>query len=349
MVYGNVWTDIFLLKSTDNGDTWTKTIIFQHPYPKFKESTTLVTDTPYVCDNSLAVALDNTGKAYVFFGIQRALNDIVNDSSFSLMQFTDGLAFWKEGQPAFTSLNPDIVNAGGNLVGWTQDVNGNDTILEFISSPAIYKCSVTSMPTVTIDQGNNRIYLFFTSIVEGMTNSFQNYRHVYSRRSDDGGTSWTAFNDITGDAAHNGYECVFPSVSPTSDEFFCHLIYQKDQQPGMSYDGDMDPAANNDIVYLKFPKLTTGINPASVDFVNVSCYPNPFHGSCQINLMLINNTRLSIEVSDFLGRIIYQLPSASYSAGSHQFVVDASSWYPGIYFYTLKGVNQSLSGRMIVQ
>jgi len=348
LVYGNTWTDIFLLKSTDNGDTWTKTVIYQHPYPKFRENTTLVTDTPYVCDNSLAVALDNTGKAHVFFGIQRAMNDIVGDSSFSLFQYTDGLAYWNESQAAFNSLDPADVEASGNLVGYTQDVNGNDTVLEFISSPAIYKCSVTSMPSVTIDQSDNKIYLFFTSVVEGLTNSFQNYRHIYSRRSDDGGATWTAFDDITG-TFHNTDECVFPCVSPTSEEFFCHLVYQKDQQPGMSFEGDMDAAGNNDIVSLKYPKLTTGIVSVAVNPANVAIYPNPVEESMVIEYSSDETGMMSFEITDLPGRVIYSHPETMHAGGVRSIQLDAAQWAPGLYLLTLKAAGSSLSRKFIVR
>jgi hypothetical protein len=349
LVYGNTWSDVFLLKSTDNGDTWTKTIIYSHPYPKFRENTTLVTDTPYVCDNSLAVALDNTGKAHVFFGIMRVMNDIVGDSSFSLFPYTDGLAYWNESQPAFSSLNPTEVDATGNLVGWTQDVNGNDTIMEFVSNPANYKGSVTSMPTVTIDQGNNRIYVFFTSIVEGLDNTFQNYRHIYSRRSDDGGATWTVFNDITGASVHDGDECVFPSVSPTSEEYYCHLVYQKDQQPGMSFDGDMDPAGNNDIVYLKFPKLTTGLGSAHQPKTWLSVYPNPVEELMVVEIQSEETGMVSLEITDLPGRVIYRHPEMKLNTGSQSITLAADNWAPGLYMLTMKTNGSSISRKVIVR
>lgn len=349
-VYGNIWTDIFLLKSADNGDTWTKTVIFQHPYPKFLESTTLVTDTPFVCDNFLSIALDNTGKAYVFFGIQRVTNDVLNDSSFSLFPFTDGLAYWKEGQVAFTSLNPSDINATGNLVGWTKDVNGNDTVMEFVSSPANYFSSVTSMPTATIDQVNNKIYVFFTSVVEGLHNGFQNYRHIYLKRSDDLGATWTDFGDVTGDAVHNTDECIYPSVSPTSDQFYCHLIYQKDHQPGLSYDGDMDPAGDNSIVYMKYAKLGVGIPEQGSNITHVTQnYPNPFNGITHIGVELAKACKLSLEVTNTLGQKVFSIPAFQGNQGGNMLTIDASTFRTGLYFYTVKAATSTITNKMMVK
>jgi hypothetical protein len=277
------------------------------------------------------------------------MNDIVGDSSFSLFPYTDGLAYWNESQPAFSSLNPTEVDATGNLVGWTQDVNGNDTIMEFVSNPANYKGSVTSMPTVTVDQGNNRIYVFFTSIVEGLDNTFQNYRHIYSRRSDDGGATWTVFNDITGASVHDGDECVFPSVSPTSEEYYCHLVYQKDQQPGMSFDGDMDPAGNNDIVYLKFPKLTTGLGSAHQPKTWLSVYPNPVEELMVVEIQSEETGMVSLEITDLPGRVIYRHPEMKLNTGSQSITLAADNWAPGLYMLTMKTNGSSISRKVIVR
>jgi hypothetical protein len=64
-VVGSKATDLVLMKSTDAGTTWTKTIIFQHPNPNF---ISLSTDSPYVCDGAHAIALNSNGNANIVFG-----------------------------------------------------------------------------------------------------------------------------------------------------------------------------------------------------------------------------------------------------------------------------------------
>jgi hypothetical protein len=41
--------DLVVMRSSDNGDTWTKTVVWQHPYPMFDPATT-ATDTIYTPD-----------------------------------------------------------------------------------------------------------------------------------------------------------------------------------------------------------------------------------------------------------------------------------------------------------
>ncbi|MEZ5197863.1 MAG: hypothetical protein R2764_16195 [Bacteroidales bacterium] len=68
-VVGSYATDLFLMKSADYGETFEKTIIWEHPYPFFDFSSTITSDTFYSVDGSLSVALDMYNKAHVVFGI----------------------------------------------------------------------------------------------------------------------------------------------------------------------------------------------------------------------------------------------------------------------------------------
>ncbi|MEZ5083466.1 MAG: hypothetical protein R2750_08460 [Bacteroidales bacterium] len=50
---GNSWKDFVLMKSSDNGDSWEKTIIWECPYPLFNTVTPpFETDTFYCVDGA---------------------------------------------------------------------------------------------------------------------------------------------------------------------------------------------------------------------------------------------------------------------------------------------------------
>jgi hypothetical protein len=258
-VVGDDWLDLVLLKSNDNGTTWTKTVIWQHPYPKFNTTvaSTIYTDTFYCPDGNFAAVIDNNGLTHVFFGIQRALASI--GSLPSWFPFTDGLAYWNETMGPITSpnfkttLHPDSLRAKGKLVGWAQDMNNNGTI-NFLGSYSLFYCSVSSQPCATVDNNNN-LYVVYSSMMENLNSlsTQQNYRHIWARKSIDGGGSWGSFLDITGGINHNYDDCVFPSLASSTDDNL-HVICQVDGEPGLSVRGDLDAAGNNNIVYLKVPK-----------------------------------------------------------------------------------------------
>ncbi|MHC1708290.1 MAG: T9SS type A sorting domain-containing protein [Bacteroidales bacterium] len=348
-VVGDNWTDLFLMKSTDNGSTWTKTVIFQHPYPLFDETTTLVLDTPSVCDGAISVALDNSGKAHVFFGLMRVLNDDLTDGNTSYFPYSDGLAYWNEDMPAFASLNVDTLWNQGHLVGYLQDLNGNDTVMEF-DGLATYFMSLTSMPHSCID-ASGQIFVVFTSVMEGLSNGTQNYRHIYARASADGGNTWGEFKDLTSSIIHNFHECVFPSVAAKSDNFI-HLVYQYDEEPGLAVRGDEDPYGDNTISYMKVPKtdLGVGIEEGNIDLNSVTQnYPNPANGETKVLVNLSKSSTVTVNITNILGQQLKSQNLGFMNQGQHTLNLNLDNLNPGLYFYTVTIGNKEYTNRMIVE
>ncbi len=168
-VVGDMPTDLVLMKSTDAGTTWTKTVIFQNPHPYFDYSAP--NDTMYVTDGHYAVELDPSGNAHVVFGIKRVLN--VSSTSYSVFTLVNGMGIWNEGDPTYTGLNGlnvDNLDAQGKLVAWVQDHNGNGTIFEnFVNGTTVMATfrygAPVSQPQLSID-ANGDMYLVYTSTVE---------------------------------------------------------------------------------------------------------------------------------------------------------------------------------------
>ena len=348
-VVGDNWMDLALMKSTDGGENWTKTVVFQHPYPHFEETTTLVTDTPTVVDGSLAVALDNNGKAHVFFGLMKVLNDDLTDGQTSYFPYTDGLGYWNEDMPMMTNLDIDALDAQGQLVGFTQDVNGNDTILEF-DGVATYYLSVTSMPNVSIDHNGN-IFVLMSSIVEGLSSGTQNYRHIYGRMSLDGGANWSDFLDLQKSIVHNFHECVYPTVSPTSNNNL-DLIYQQDDEPGLAVRGDADPYGDNTIVHVSIPKTDFGVGIRELEqmgFTFEQAFPNPCTDFSVVKAQLQKTGSLKLELRDMTGRLLFESPEKYQGPGEYSFRMDVKDLTPGMYFYTLTVSGKSISDKLIVR
>jgi hypothetical protein len=64
-------------------------------------------------------------------------------------------------------------------------------------------------------------------------------------------------------------------------------------------------------------------------------YPNPFNPSTVINFSLPNTAKITLTVSDLLGREITVIADGYYERGSHSVEYDASKLSSGVYFYTL--------------
>jgi hypothetical protein len=306
-VIGSKATDLILMKSSDNGSTWTKTVIFQHPYPNWTD-TDLTPDTPYVCDGAHAVSLDANGTAHVVFGLSRFLNDDTTDASYSYFPGVDGVAYWREGDPMVASANPDDVFASGKLIGYLQDLDGSGVVLDNYTSTSIasYQCSTTSQPQISIaDDGY--IYVIYRSLMETMmsTGSGQFYSHIWGRMSPDGGNSWCEPVDITGNEDHDGVECVFPAMSKTTGDKL-YITFQEDFEPGTNIGSDADAVTTNSIMFNSIDRgdfICTGIKESNLSGI-VNIYPNPVADNATISFAFNKAANVNMTVVNLVGSTV---------------------------------------------
>jgi hypothetical protein len=213
---GDSQRDQFLMKSTDNGATWTKTIIYDSPYDLGGTSAGW-----YYCpDATMSVALDNQGTAHVVFGL---LYDSTASTGSYYNMLCDGIAYWNENQPQLRQdLDRDSLYASGNLVAWVKDTLLFNTAIVPVNKLATWYVSQTSNPELVIDK-DNKVFLAWaggTSLTD--PNGF-NLRHIYGRDGKISGNTIEWHNDtlvdLTGDwIQYNFADCFYPSSSPTSDD-----------------------------------------------------------------------------------------------------------------------------------
>lgn len=354
----NPWHDMFMLKSTDNGDTWEKTVIWEHPYPFFWFETT-ITDTMFAVDNSANCAIGPDGKVHVVFGITRVLNDDLT-TTYSYFPYVDGIGYWNEDMPTFSNdlsaLAPPQYGyetsemiEDYNYIGYMQDVNGNG-VLDLVDEIMSYReLGPSTMPSVSVDDNGN-VYVAFASTTETYDNFDFNFKKIWSRAWVPGG-GWGPFYHVTENIIHIFDESIYPTLvqNQTGD---IQLIYQADGTPGLALDEDHDYQENR-IIHATIPTadLLTGIGDnelISSESVSQN-YPNPFTGITTITVNLEESADLSLKVTNLLGQTVYETIRGEVNAGTHYFQVDGSSYESGIYFYTVKADNSSVTKKMIVQ
>jgi hypothetical protein len=357
-VVGGTFNEAFLMKSFDDGDTWEKTLIWEHPYPLWNGA---VTDTFYCPDGSWDIKLDNNGMAHCVFGINRAHSDGAGTFWFP---FIDGIGYWNETMPAFSgtldALNP-YGEAGSeliedyNLIGWTQDVDGDGEIT-FVGSSiediGRYYIGLSSMVQLVTGE-SDQLYVIWSSVTETYDNGLQNFRHLWSRVSVDGGTTWGPFKDLTVGIVHIFDECVWPDAAIRSDPNTIYLTYQLDGEPGMAVAGDLDPYGVN---YWNFMAVNkdeiTGVNKQNetIDMLTVhQNYPNPFSERTTVRIDLSRSGPVSLEVMNMMGQIVYQSVPERKPAGSHTFTIAGDGMAKGIYFYTVKTGSYEVTKKMILE
>ena len=286
-------SDVFLWKSSDNGMNFTKTTIFQHPYPGFDETTTLVLDTPYVADGTCAVALSDNGTAHVAFGITRFLNDDIADNNWSYFPGIAAILYWNETQQPIlntdaTTLNPENIADAGYTVFGRSDLNNDGGAYwpANITNFPTYGIGSVSTPQIVVD-GNN-VYVVYTAILDWPfldVSSSSYYRGVFARKSTDGGAnfgdvSWLSYNidcyyiydwawtqnteytfDDMSEYIYSEGESVFPAVAPEIVNGKLIITWQQDYTAGCEIKENNTAMAQNEskIYFLSIDANDVGV------------------------------------------------------------------------------------------
>ncbi|MCB2219804.1 MAG: T9SS type A sorting domain-containing protein [Bacteroidetes bacterium] len=349
---GDGWMDLAIMKSMDDGDTWDKSVIWECPYPL---NAGTPTDTFYSPDGSHDIAIDNSGLIHVAFSLTRSLEDGGGPSYFPGI---DGVVYWNENRPAFSNdinaLNPyghpdSELEEDYSLIGWSQDIDNNGT-LDILDEWGYYNTGLSSQPQIIVDD-QNQIFVVYSSVTEGYDNGSASYRHIWARSSVNGGEWWGTFHDLTNDLINLFDECAFPSAADKSDDNI-YFTYQADNTPGTNENG-ISPEENF-TRFVTIPKtdIISGISESRTPVTsgNVSQnYPNPFSGSTSVYVMLDEPADLSLEVTNLMGQVVYQLPAQRFNSGKAELTIQANDLEDGVYFYTVRSGDHAVTKKMIVE
>jgi hypothetical protein len=252
--------DSVILKSTDNGNTWTPSVFLDFPIDKYIIDSGIdldfdgVMDSVFSTDGYGSLLLDNNGTAHVFFGNMRFLDENLSDNNSSFFPATNGLMYWNENMGVDYYGNNPIVSPSlwysskPKMITSSQDLDG-DGLLNFLDYP-LYYSSITSMPSSGIDSLGN-IYVTYSSLMENIDNGNQNFRHINLISSLDNGVNWSCPIDLTPHTIWAGaQECIFVRMDRNVDDKI-RLIYQQDFEPGLAVRGDLDMIDLNEIIYLE--------------------------------------------------------------------------------------------------
>ncbi|HOF80240.1 MAG TPA: T9SS type A sorting domain-containing protein [Bacteroidales bacterium] len=367
LLQSSAWKDLFLLKSTDNGESWEKIIIWEHPYPFFDVQSTLTSDTLYSVDQSASLAIDDNGMVHVVWGISRVarLESAPPDpGSYSYWPYTDGIGYWNESMGQIPeadnphrTMMPEYLEEMGMLVGWTQDVNNSGFIFDFEGTNdtpfnAYRSLGISTMPTIAIE--GSMIMVAYSSVTETYVTAdgTMNYKHIWTRFSYDLGETWGDFYDLQGDNIFHLYdECIYPILADkTNGSGAFQLIYQADNLPGLYLDEDHDAVVNR--VIHNNMNFTVGIEkPANMvsPFKVTEAYPNPATSSTIVGVELDKAANIGFEIFNMTGQKVFELPVKSMNAGFNTISFDVSALTSGIYFYTVSNGAEKVSHKLIVK
>lgn len=356
-VAGSYNHDLFLMKSSDYGETFEKTLIWDHPFDHGNPVIPL--DTFYCPDGSVSIALDMQSTAHVAFGISKMYFDI--DSTYERFIDVDGVGYWNENMDLFSSdynaLNPynhpdSELEKDITLIAWCQDINGDSTF-NILGEWGYYNYrGMSSMPQIVIDE-QNRIFVAYCSVTETYDNGLMDYRRLWIRSSLNVGQSWGPFYHYGGDDPSTIYdEYAFPSLASYSDGYL-YLIYMKDNEPGLHQAQGGGPYGINYINFSKIPKdEVVGIEEKNLNeesFAVSQNFPNPFTNETLIEVYLENPSPILLEVINLTGQKVYSKKIEKAAKGKNQLVLSSEGLSSGIYFYTVKVGGSSISKKLIIK
>jgi hypothetical protein len=351
--------DTFIMKSTDNGGTWTKTVIYNSPYNLGGSSP----DFFYCPDGTSAVALDKNGMAHITFAL--ACDSIDTTGGTHHQRWTNGIVYWNESMPMLRQdLDPDSLFSVNQLIGWVTDT------MVFHQPPLVrvggYHGAITGTPTMAIDDNNNLFVVWMspTSVLDPdnymLTHLFERTATIYPGND----VYWhDSIIDLTGSSLYTYKECVFPSLSPITSSDRFHVLFQCDYLAGAyvvnmtsgvsCYDGQWE-FTDNDMIVMSTLKSDVGVGTVKKKlempaFSVSDPFPNPCHESTTILTNLKRPGNLSLEVINIAGQRIYATNKGPCSAGNYRFSIDASKFCPGIYFYSVSLDENRITKKMVVE
>lgn len=324
-VAGGFTNDVFIMKSTNNGTSWTKTIVMDFPVDLFEDQ---LIDTTVTNDGALDLVIDTAGLVHVFFGNMNVLNDDSTDAQISYFPGTSGLWYWNESMGAN---NPTIIADA-------EDIDASMTLE--VTAFGTYQVSLTSQPSAGVD-ANNEIHLTYSGIIENSDDGSGNQvRNIYYTKSVDGGNTWIQPVRVMSD---DFTEQVYCSMARDVDPTCISMIYMSDIAVGHGVGTTNPDAGSNignaaDMMYVCY-ELYSGVNEIVNLSDGVSLYPNPSMGETTIHSV---NPVDHIEVMSITGSVVY-----SYQPNTTNYSFNLTELPSGVYMINITIGNQQVVKRFV--
>lgn len=356
--------DVVMWKSSDNGTTWTKTIIEAAPIAAYNTAADYaplisdvdgdgVGDTILSNAGDMNVTLDNNGMVHATWSLMRCLDDDTTaGTSLGVFLTTSGIMYWNEGMSAPAEV-AGLVDQNGD--GQFTLPAGNGTDLPF---GRYGNGGLTIHPQIGFD-GNNNVFLVYSAVSEATDTINYNaaLRHIFLTYSSDMGATWSTPEDLVPSAAQGGdgeyQEGVWPSIAKNNGNNV-HIVYQRDPCPeyfvnNTSVYGPQN-TSTNDIIYVSWtnPVGVSEITNAN-SFSMSQNYPNPVNGTTRFELNLNANSDVTVELYNVLGKLVKTETLNNLNAGSNVITLDLAGFNAGLYTYSVTVGAEKLTRTLMVK
>ena len=363
--------DVILMKSTDNGQTWERTVVWENPY-KGDWATDPNSITPDdACPTPVhgTVAVDPSGVAHVAFSVAFYKHTEQSTSfSFYYGRTCDGIAYWNDTRDALTNLNVWVpaeeegyVNHSMdsiNFCGWLpfyEGVNDFNTDMQYGGASGqddyvyTFYGSMSGYPALSCDPQGNLALAYSTIDINRQNNGYY-LRSAAMSYKDADDEHWTvAVETVMDDFMHTVDEVMFvngASNVSTPNEFW--FTYICDNIPGLAWgSGATQPSAEANLCYvykISSEYIKVGVEEQVAQDVVYNVFPNP--ATDMIKVASSMNADATITFTNLAGQTV-KVVNKHLTTGEN--TISINDLTSGVYFCTVEANGFNHTAKVIVK
>lgn len=348
-----VTEDVVLLKSTNNGTTWTKTIIREFPIKKYKGGITDkngdgLMDTVLGVTGDGTIVIDNDGVVHVMFSDLELFSADTGEITIFPINKSDYMNYWNDLDkilielPVLEDKNANgIFDTGSNFTGNGKIRYGNSG---YSLNPQL---SVGASGTAWA----NRIYLTYVAVAENDSDARGvDFRSIYINGTPNNGANWFGICDFS--QTQNVENAYLTSSSRALSDGKVHLNWQQDFEPGNAVQAQHS-IGPSDVLYSIFDISNLGwCNPFGFNSNNKfsinTIYPNPAKNQISIELEASVESSVTIKLINQLGIVVFQKEKVL-SVSKNTIEINTSEFPTGMYLAFVETKEGTLSQKIILE
>jgi|GEM_PF-1985481 len=296
------YNPLYLFKSSDNGNTWTSQQVPMGGVHQLNHEGKTTTDlnldgTIDIADTTHShtnqdVLVDHNGIAHVVAASRNYIDDNNADSSFSFFSTVE-LMYWND-------------TMTGNAIKLTGTYDYDESMSLDITNDFHYDDAIKAFPTICVDSSTNKVYMIYSCYVEntqliqptGETTADidQTWSDLYGTMYPDNTspTLWSQAVNLT-KGTFFGFESINPSTTQFVSNGSVPVLWQRDGEPGIALQRDMDPVTVNDMMFHEFAVATDFVETTPVVDFTVTDDHDPM-GTAGFAVMTLEDASTGAEV-----------------------------------------------------
>lgn len=349
MVIAGTTEDIVMLKSTDNGSTWTRTVIREFPIKKYVSGITdangdSVADTLLGSTGNASIVIDNQNVVHLVWCDLLVLDADGSGLNVFLTATSDYINYWNDADKNIIEVPVLLDKDGNGTFDAGSSFTGGSLIRYGNSGYSLHpELSVGAAGTTWAD----RIYMTYVAVAENDTNDVGvDFRSIFLTGTPDKGATWYDIIDVS--QTQNVENAWVTTATEVGADGLLHMAWQQDFEPGNAVQAQ-HTAGPSDILYEAIDVRPIGINANAKKLdAAIVAYPNPTSDVANFSITLNNATKAELKLVNILGQTVRTM-SADLNAGANKVSMNVADLNAGLYTLVLTSNGKSATEKIMVK